>query len=197
MSNGGPYIPPRSIMPLPFRRRSGQSGVPLPQDRLMVVRPLTPNQVIPSHANLESPEEPYVDLTLLYPWIYPPRASYPISLANTAVTVNANSTSILVNPSTNPNAVIGAAYNGVITAFGCTAADLANMQWTILVRGTPVQPINAIQFQYGPFNQPSPIPGAGIFLAAGDDVQINGINVSGAGIASVQARADLYVWRVR
>lgn len=172
-------------------RRSGDLAAPLTALRRLEVLPSSPGPP-------EAPAAPAVDLTRMWPWVFPPADHYPISRANAAATIAAGASFDAV--------FIGAAslsgldelprgYRGVVKKFGHTAADFTDLTWTVLIKGRPADPIVALTFQFGPLNEPVDLPGAGIQLQPGDDLVVRVTNTGLVAVASVRARLDLYLWR--
>jgi hypothetical protein len=127
----------------------------------------------------------------LYPWIYPPKSAFPISLHANPQNVNPGQTLNLIQFAPVPRGQAVA-----FKAFGCNSSDFVNLTWTLLRSGTPAAPFTAITFQFGTVSAPTEISGAGVLLASGEDLIVQVTNIGGGIIANVEARLDGYAWVV-
>jgi len=132
-------------------------------------------------------------LDQLYPWLYPPLASFPLSVYGSNVSVAAGATVTILS--------LPAQYSGSLTrltAFAVSpgAAPPSNWQWTMLIAGRPAAVITMLAFQFGLIRSPGRLPGAGIILKDGEDVQLRFTNNTGAPVVNVEARLDGYQWSV-
>jgi len=179
---------------LPFLaqfRGSGSKGVPLTLERPLVVLPSSE-----SGPQLEPRAEPLpsTNLTRTWPQLYAPGkggGERPQTACSASVVVGAGAT---VNLVVLPELPRGMA--GVVKKFGQTAVDFTNLLWTFLIKGRPVDPIVAINFQFGQLFLPVDLPGTGVELGPGDDFVVQVFNGGGAGVAGVRARVDLYQYQL-
>jgi hypothetical protein len=164
---------------------SGARGAPLTAlRRFRVVRQP------PSVGDQAVAQQPAVDLTRIWPWIFPPDDVYPIWRVSPTVSVPAGGTSSLITIVEIPRG-----YRGVVKKFGHNTADFTNIQWIFLVKGAPRDPMIFNVGQFGTLTAPVDLPGAGVMLYPGDDFIVQAKNVSGAAIGNTAARVDLYWWR--
>jgi len=132
-------------------------------------------------------------LEFLYPWIYAPLSSFPISLYGTVASVASGATADVIT--------LAARFRGSLTrltalGFGDagTYTPPSNKTWTVLISGVPTQPITAIPFQFGTITVPSPLPGVGIIIPSGEDFILRFANNTVGAVLRVEARLDGYTW---
>lgn len=171
-----------------MRRRLG--AWPDPHNVDLYATPLGAGGADPGKALLDlvgTPEEAREDLTRRYPWLYPPALHFPFTRVNAAVSITDGSTSTLITLS------VPGAQGGVIKRFGVTSSNFGNSRFSVLINGKFRAPLIDVDFEYGRFNVPEAIDGAGILVVPGDAIQVQ-CRASGGNLTGVRARIGGYFY---
>jgi len=187
-----------------LQRKSGSRGVPLAGRRMerlatafAPTSPLAPVYSPAASTSRDNAEQGLGALVRSYPWIFPPQHATPFVLFQAPQTVGAGATATLINLNNGTLSIVELprGFYGIVQQFGATATDFTNLTFTATIRGVPQNPLIAIPFQFGPLNDPRPLPGAGILLRPGDDFVLQVTNGGVGAVTLVQARMEGYIWQ--